>query len=174
LKRLPNIHLARSAALLFLLTLVFALGSAGTTWAHGGDDAQPARSHRPPPGTVPPRKADLSIDKRGTWTGENINFTIVVSNSGPVVAKNVIMGDTIPSTLSIGSYKTSKGSCEVIHRKLVCYLGSLAADQEVRIELRTRVSHRSTKHVTNIALVATTTEETSYSNNVDSATVKRP
>lgn len=174
MKRLLNTRLARPAALVLLLTLVLALGSAGTTWAHRASSSQPAQGGRPPSSTVPPRLADLSIDKSGVWTGETIDFTLVVTNAGPIVASDVFVADRFPATVTIDTYTTTKGFCFVNRGTLACDLGALAANEVVRIDVRTRVARSSVRNVANVALVAGTTRETSYDNNVDNVVVERP
>lgn len=164
-------RLARPIALALLFGLVLLFGAGGTTWAH--EEREYQTFHHKPGGTVPPREADIAIDKSGTWTGENIKFTITVSNGGPIAASNVTVVDGIPGSLSISSYSTTKGNCSNRGNTLTCRIGQLNAGQEARIEVKTRVKSRFTRQVINIAVAASSTRDPSYRNNIDSAKVTR-
>lgn len=58
--------------------------------------------------------ADLSITKTGPATvgaGETIAYTLIVTNTGPSMAKNVVVLDYIPAELTHLRFTPSKGNC---------------------------------------------------------------
>jgi uncharacterized repeat protein (TIGR01451 family) len=59
--------------------------------------------------------ADLSIIKTGNpnpvTVGNNLTYTVTVTNNGPDTATGVALTDTLPSGISLFSVKTSQGSC---------------------------------------------------------------
>lgn len=165
------INLARLAALTLLFGIVLALGAGGTAWAR--EDRE--RDHRTgrPGSTVPRRLADLSITKTGRWSRDDVTFTIRVKNSGPAVARDVVVTDYITSELNYRSVDTSQGRCSYKRSILICNLGEIKVNKEVRIEVRTSVKSRWTRRVSNTAIVASPTEDPSYRNNLATTTVKR-
>jgi uncharacterized repeat protein (TIGR01451 family) len=120
---------------------------------------------------------DLQITKSGSPAQQtvtdhpygNITWTIVVTNNGPLPDTNVTVGDPMPAGNTYVSYTTTKGTCTggVI---LSCNLGTLQVGDVVTIILNTTPT--VTGQQTNTATVAGELPETTYANNVASATVK--
>ncbi len=167
MQRLFHIRIVRPVALALLVGVIFVLGMSGTAWADKGGSE---KKH----GTVPPREADLSISKSGRWSGDEVSFTIRVSNKGPVVAKSVVVSDNISDNLSYSSSSSSQGRCTYRHGNLSCALGDLSADKGASITIKTRVKNRSTKHVSNTAHVESATDDSHHDNNTAGTTVNRP
>lgn len=171
MQHLSFLRLARPVALALLVGLVFVLGLGGTAWA--GTSEAPARQGGSPGSTVPPRQADVSIQKNGTWTGNRIVFTLLVKNAGPVVASAVSVTDQIPAGLAVQSIATNKGQCSLIRRAVTCSLGSLAVNATATITIRTTVP-AGLNTVTNRAVVGTSTRDPNPDNNIATRTVTRP
>lgn len=100
--------------------------------------------------------ADLALtkkaDRKNVKIGQNITFTITVTNLGPDTATNVFFGDALPDPLNFVSASCDKGptfggTCEV---------ASLAAGESATITLvATPISNpaRSERRFTNTAFI---------------------
>jgi large repetitive protein len=100
--------------------------------------------------------ADLSLtkkaDRKNVRIGQNITFTITVTNLGPDTATNVFFGDALPDPLNFVSAScnkgpTSGGACEV---------ASLAVGESATITLvATPITNpaRSERRFTNTAFI---------------------
>ena len=124
--------------------------------------------------------ADVSVVKtaitKRVRPGDMVVYTIVVSNSGPADAQNVVLTDTIPPEIispefSIDgglTFNTWPGSLDI---------GTLPARASRTIIIRGKVVLSSTKckcitNVTNIARVTSTTPDPNLNNNTSIATIK--
>jgi len=58
--------------------------------------------------------------------GSLITYTIMITNSGPDTATNVVLTDIIPEVLTNISFNASTGSCSVVGGNVVCNLGNIA------------------------------------------------
>lgn len=83
--------------------------------------------------------ADLSLTKVGPTSvvaGEQVEYTITVTNAGPSTAHDVLVQDTLPAGVSFVSVDPSTGSCtngQPNGGELVCGLGDLADDATATI-----------------------------------------
>lgn len=86
------------------------------------------RSIAPPP--PPPASADLSVamtaSPANAVAGQNLTFTITVSNAGPDGATGVVLTDALPANLPFVSSSAAQGSCGGTST-VTCTLGTLAA-----------------------------------------------
>ncbi len=81
--------------------------------------------------------ADLSIAKTGpsqVTVGQNVEYTITVTNSGPQDASNVVVTDVIPTGTTFVSATASQGSCSGT-TTVVCNLGAIANGGTATISL---------------------------------------
>ena len=82
--------------------------------------------------------ATVAITKTSTATGivpgEQVPYTITVTNTGPVVATNVVVTDTLPAGLS---HVSSVPACTASGQLVTCPLGDLAAGASATIDLVT-------------------------------------
>jgi uncharacterized repeat protein (TIGR01451 family) len=111
-------------------------------------------------------QADLSLSKSGPASvnaGENIQYTIVVSNSGPSVAHNVVVVDDLPAGISLtGAVASNGGTCS----GATCNLGDLSVLQTVTIVIDGNVkSDFQGSDLTNTATVYTDSEDPDSRNN---------
>lgn len=89
-----------------------------------------------PAAAVPP-SADLSIvlshTPAGALTGQNITFTMTVTNAGPDAASNVVVALPLTYELEVRSAVASTGSCQhqVEAPLVICGTASLAAGQSM-------------------------------------------
>ena len=92
----------------------------------GNNNTGPVTTTVDPP---PPTNADVSITKADSpdpvpSVGQNLTYTITVTNNGPATATGVVMTDTLPSTVSWVSTNTTQGSCSGT-TTVTCNLGTL-------------------------------------------------
>ncbi len=113
-------------------------------------------------------QADLSITKSGPPSvnaGQNIVYTIVVTNNGPQPATGVVVNDSTPSGLT---FVSNSGGCTTA---FPCALGSLTAGQIVTITSTFSIPPAyANPSITNTASVSGTTSDPSLANNSAMAT----
>lgn len=75
--------------------------------------------------------ADMAIVKTATpnpvTEGTPLVYSLAVTNNGPASATNVIVTDTLPSTVTYLSSTSTLGSCSEAGGSVVCLLGTMAA-----------------------------------------------
>ena len=119
--------------------------------------------------------ADLSITKTDApdpvKSGQNLTYTIVVTNNGPSAASGVTMNDQMPKNAGFASVTTTAGSCTAKPSKslVTCSLGSMASGSSATITIVVKSPTRGT--ITNTASVsATSPPDPNTSNNTATAT----
>ncbi len=123
----------------------------------------------PTPTGQPPNLADLSVYKMLTapesgtlQPGVLAEYTVYVSNMGPATAANVVVTDTLPSSLAFDS---ASAGCTLVTRRppndiVRCQLGSLApGDTPATLTIRARVDANACGRVTNRVEVGSTTPD---------------
>ena len=75
--------------------------------------------------------ADLAIGQSAfpspVWLGDNVTYTIVITNNGPSIATGVVLQDTLPISAAFVSASASQGSCTNQAGAVTCNLGQLSA-----------------------------------------------
>jgi uncharacterized repeat protein (TIGR01451 family) len=69
-----------------------------------------------------------------------LDFTITVGNKGSVVARDVVVIDTIPSYLDIIGVTTTRGETSIEGQTVTVTIGSLAPGELVTIHIKTRIN----------------------------------
>lgn len=114
------------------------------------------------------QQADVSITKSGPTSvtaGQNIVYTIVVSNAGPLTANNVFVDDPTPAGLT---FVSNSGGCTT---SFPCAVGTLASGQSATITSTFNVPVGFTgASVTNTATVSNSSFDGNSANNSASAT----
>ena len=115
---------------------------------------------------------DLAIvktaDPSSLVKGNNVTYTLTVTNNGPITDTGVQVADSLPSEVTFVSVTTSQGSCS--GTSLVqCTIGSMTNGQVVTIKIV--VNANATGTVTNTATVVGALPETTLANNTASATI---
>jgi uncharacterized repeat protein (TIGR01451 family) len=134
-------------------------------------------SAAPPPPTAPPAppapRVDLQITKTGApnpaTLGNQVTWTMVVTNNGPNGATNVTVADPVPAGTTFVSVASSSGTCTGTGGVVSCQLGSLAVGSSVTITLVTTASATGT--LTNTATTVAAEQETNTANNTATASV---
>ena len=112
--------------------------------------------------------ADLSVTKTDAADpvpfGQNIVYTITVTNNGPSTASVVTVTDTLPLGVTFGSATPSQGTCEESPVGIVgCELGSLANGATAAISVE--VMPTTTGNKTNSVTVSATEGDPDSTNN---------
>src|SRR5262249_39042618 len=115
----------------------------------------------PPPPPPPAPKVDTSITKSGApnpaTVGNQVTWTMVVTNNGPNDATGVTVADPVPAGASFVSVTSSQGTCTG-GALVSCQLGSLKVGASVTITLVTTATQTGT--LTNTATTVATEQET--------------
>lgn len=116
--------------------------------------------------------ADLGVTKTASPdpanVGQNLTYTINVTNNGPSGATNVQLTDNLPAGVTFVSATPSQGACPQISNSLVgCALGNMVngANQTVTIVVRPNKSGT----ITNSATVSAAEPDPDMTNNTASA-----
>jgi len=129
-------------------------------------------------GSVQPAAAqetvDLALtkvaDRKKVRIGENITFTIMLTNLGPATATGVVFGDPVPDPLNLVSFTCSQGTIS----GSFCAVDSVASGASViAILVATPITNpaRSERRFSNTAFIAESATPDLNSNN-NSASVK--
>jgi uncharacterized repeat protein (TIGR01451 family) len=158
----------------------------GTTWdavtfaSRSGDFAVKNLPTYPPTGSIAANytptalqltavvgaTANLAITKNGpsgVVAGQNVVYTIQVTNNGPQSASSVVVSDPLPANLT---FVSNSGACTT---PFPCSLGTLNNTQSATITSTYSTSPSFSGTVTNTATVSSTTTDTDTSDNTASA-----
>ena len=121
-------------------------------------------------------RADLTVNKSDSpdpvAAGANLTYTIVVSNGGPSVAREVVLMDTLPAAVSLVSTDIGggSGSCTPVSPTQVqCVLGDVAAGANRIVTLLTKVAANTPNgsDLVNTATASSSTFDAALGNNSD-------
>ena len=122
--------------------------------------------------TVVKPLCDLEISKivnlKQVYVGENVVWTIKVTNNGPSAARNVKVVDQLPKGLKVLNAKVTKGKFNKNNCEWT--ISVLGNGESAILILSTKVVGEGI--ITNPVSVKTTTEETNYTNNKANDTTK--
>lgn len=94
-----------------------------------------------------PELADPAITKESNVSnakiGDQITFTIRVTNNGPGTAKDVVVTDPIPDYLDVIEATTTSGNISSSGRTVIVTIGDVHAGDEIIIRIRVRVNERA-------------------------------
>ncbi len=143
----------------------------GTTDPNGGNNSSTSNTPITP-------TSDLRIVKTASQAairaGDEVTYTINVTNMGPSSASNVKVTDTLQPGLILVSATPSQGSCTGTDT-ITCNLGAVGAtapDNTATVTIKVRVPvTQQVGPLTNIAIVETTTPDPNPNNNSSSSTV---
>ena len=121
--------------------------------------------------------ADVAITKVGSpkpvTAGNNLSYTLKVSNDGPDTATDVTVSDPLPATTSFVSATTSAGACSHASGTVSCSLGDLAVGDTVTIVIVVTVGAGITaEELTNTATASSPTPDPNSSNNTATDTTE--
>ena len=95
-----------------------------------------------PPGALPELEVNLSANKTSVWQGDNMVYTIEVTNSGRASAQGVVVNDTLPSGLVVDAagLKSTPGSASVQGNTVTVNVGTLEPGAKALIQIPVSVS----------------------------------
>jgi uncharacterized repeat protein (TIGR01451 family)/CSLREA domain-containing protein len=111
-------------------------------------------------------QADLEISKADSpdpvTVGDNLTYTITVTNNGPDAATNVVVTDTLPSGVT---FVSASPGCVHAAGVVTCNLGTIAVGDSVTITIVVTVTAPGT--ISNTATVTSDTLDPNTANNSD-------
>lgn len=115
---------------------------------------------------------DKSVDEQVAVPGEQLNFEIVITNSGPSTAQDVTFTDTLPANVEFVSGTVSTGAQlrQNSLGNLTANLGDMASGATITVNVLANVPQGVSGNVKNIAEV-TARDEVDTSNNMDMVTI---
>jgi uncharacterized repeat protein (TIGR01451 family) len=120
---------------------------------------------------APLQSADLALAKTVAASGQNLLWSVGVTNQGPDAAQNVVVTDTLPSRLSLVSAPGCTYNSTT--RTVRCELLSLAQGGTASFTITTSVTGKGNGWITNTAQVSSSTTDPSTGNNTGSARIRR-
>ena len=126
--------------------------------------------------TMLPAGADVSITKADSAdpvdAGENLTYTVTVTNHGPSEATGVVLSDQLQVGLSFQSSTPGAPTCTEVNRLVSCNLGSLPSGGETTVQITVRVLPWLTSGtvINNTATVEASESDSIPGNNSDSET----
>ena len=115
--------------------------------------------------------ADLSLTKTDSpdpvLSGQQLTYTLTVSNAGPAAAPSVSLSDSLPAGPTFVSATATQGSCVRIGNTVTCALGTIASGSNVTVEIKVDTGAPGT--LTNEAAVLSTATDPNTANNSASA-----
>jgi uncharacterized repeat protein (TIGR01451 family) len=122
------------------------------------DDPNPANNTASATTTVNPA-ADLAVTKVDSpdpaHVGQQLTYTITVTNNGASPATGVTLTDNLPKTTGFGSVSSTRGSCTRSKQTVTCNLGSLADGASATVTIVVKPTKKGT--ITNTASAAAST-----------------
>lgn len=97
--------------------------------------------------------------------GEQVTYTLVISNHGPDVASGVRVTDTLPAEMTFYSVATSQGSCSEQEGRVTCSLGTLGSTHSATVTIS--VAPTMSGILNNVASVAANEYDPHTPNNFD-------
>ncbi len=117
---------------------------------------------------------DLAITKADdpstVLAGENLTYTLVVSNLGPSNATGVTVEDQLPPGVQFVSAVTSQGVASHANGTVTVNMGDLAVNQSETVTMVVTVAPTATGTLINTATVSGNEQESDLTNNSDSVT----
>ena len=124
--------------------------------------------------------ADLAITKMDSpdpaHVGQNLTYTIVVTNRGPDKAVGVSVTDQLPKNAGYGSTTTTQGSCTLKPSKtaVVCTVGTMASGGSITITLVVKPTSKGTITNTATATLTSPTDPNTTNNTATATTTVQP
>jgi uncharacterized repeat protein (TIGR01451 family) len=120
---------------------------------------------------IPPAEADLGVTKTDSpdpvAVGATLTYTVAVTNSGPEMATEVTLTDTLPAGVTFVSITTTQGTCSGTGT-LTCSLGMLGSGEMATIAIE--VTPTAPGVITNTASVSAATADPVPDNNTAAVT----
>ncbi|MFZ1753951.1 MAG: DUF11 domain-containing protein, partial [Caldilineaceae bacterium] len=115
------------------------------------------------PVTVDDSLGILKVGPAVIAPNQSIQYQIVVSNTGPSDATNVVVSDTLPAAIESAIASSSMGSCAVIGGVVTCTIARLAAGEQAIVVINGRVAANASGSLVNTAAVSSAADATGVS-----------
>ncbi len=120
--------------------------------------------------------ANLSVTKTDSpdpvVVGNNLTYTVTVTNSGPDTATSVTLTDTLPANVPFISATPTTGSCNEASGVVTCNLGSIVNGGSVTTTIVVTINVGAASNITNTANVTADQADVAPSNNTVSASTR--
>ncbi|MBI3413924.1 MAG: DUF11 domain-containing protein [Verrucomicrobia bacterium] len=87
----------------------------------------------------PTPRSDLSLTvtpaPMGVKLGDNVAYSIIISNKGPASANGVVLTDVLPNSATLVSASVSQGAWSITNGQIVCNLGPLPHDTTASVSI---------------------------------------
>jgi uncharacterized repeat protein (TIGR01451 family) len=124
----------------------------------------------PPPPPPPPPSADVSVAKTDTpdpvRVGDNLTYTVTVTNGGPNPADAVQVTDELPAGVTFVSGAATQGTCTGA-TSVVCTIETIAASASATVTIVVQPTVSGT--ITNRANATSSTRDPTPANNATTA-----
>ncbi len=111
-----------------------------------------------------------AVDRAEAVPGDNLTYTITVTNAGPAVAVGTQLSDQLPQGAEFVSASPSQGTCSSSTTDVVCELGDLASDAAATVTVVVKVNDPGT--AVNVAYVTSRMLDENNGNNQAQATTE--
>jgi uncharacterized repeat protein (TIGR01451 family) len=115
--------------------------------------------------------ANLALTKSDSpdpvLAGQELTYTLGVTNAGPRDATGAMLTDTLPAGVTYESATPTQGSCSEASGTVTCPLGTIANGAGASVEIKVRPQSAGT--ITNNASVGSEAGDTNFTNNSASA-----
>ncbi len=115
-------------------------------------------------------QANLSVTKSDSpdpaTVGQNLAYTLIVTNAGPIAATGVVLTDTLPGSVTFVSAVASQGACTHSLGTVTCNLGTISNGGTVTVTIVVTPTAPGT--ITNAATVTANEPDPDTNNNTDS------
>lgn len=112
---------------------------------------------------------DLVVTKTDGLTtvisGNNLTYTMTVTNNGPSTATDVVLADVLPATLTYVTHTVSQGTATIVGQNFNAALGTLAPGASATVTITTTVSGIATGTISNTSTATATQTDTNNANN---------
>jgi uncharacterized repeat protein (TIGR01451 family) len=146
--------------------------AAAGTYANGPGNVTDTGLDPPPATSVRFLAADLAIVKSASpatiTPGEDVTYTLAVTNDGPDPAVDMRVSDPLPSGLT---FVSASPECSAVGADVTCAVGSLAAGASRTFTITASVASSVTGRVTNTATVGSDTTDPDPGDNRSTASV---
>lgn len=115
--------------------------------------------------------ADLSVVKTDQTdpvvVGQDLSYTLVVTNNGPSPATNVVLTDTLPAGVIFVSAIPSQGTCTHNSGVVTCSLGTLAVGAQATVTITIQPTVNNIGTIVNVATVTSDATDPTPDNDQD-------
>ncbi len=99
------------------------------------------------------------------YAGNNITYTLTVTNDGPVDTSGVLVTDTLPAQLNFLASIPGSPQCSISSGTLICAIGNLSAHSSKQVIVSSQVDAAASGTITNTAKITSASPDPNQQNN---------